>query len=264
MDLFLHVLQELSVLRPRSHKPLEWDERYSSYLARAGLLDLARLVVGGLPQMDAPLLTAMVDRWRPETHTFHLPCGEMTVTMEDVAMILGLPLEGIPVTGIIDSDNWRDMVEQLIGLRPPAPPEGVRDRKTSGVSSAWLKANFNHCPQAADEATVERYARVWLWHLLSGFLFPDASGNTVSWVILPILGQMWEIIRVYSWGSAVLAWLYRQLCDACRRSGDDSNLGGCVYLLQVWIWERIAVGRPQRGHTEVPILYHLHMLIVFV
>ena len=33
--------------------------------------------------------------------------------MQDVAMILGLPLEGIAVTGIIQNDGWRDMVRTL-------------------------------------------------------------------------------------------------------------------------------------------------------
>jgi len=200
--------------------------------------------------MDAPLLTTFVDRWRPETHSFHLPCGEVSITLQDVAMILGLPLEGIAVTGIIQTDGWRDMVEALIGIRPPEPPEGVKDRKTSRVSSAWLRQNFNHCPQGTPQEAVERYARVWLWHVFGGFLFPDGSGNTISWMILPILGQQWENIAQYSWGSATLAWMYRQLCDACRRIANDSNLGGCAYLLQIWIWERFPVGRPYRGELE--------------
>ena len=142
-------------------------------------------------------------------------------------------------------------MEAHFGIRPPEPPEGVKDRKTSGVSSAWLKQNFNHCPQGAPQEAVERYARVWLWHLLGGFLFPDGSGNTISWMVLPILGQQWENIAQYSWGSAALGWLYRQLCDACWRDGNDSNLGGCAYLLQIWIWERFPVGRPYRGELEV-------------
>ena len=102
-----------------------------SYLRRVGLLPLARVVCAGLPVMDSPLLTAFVDRWRPETHAFHLPCGEVSITIQDVAMILGLPLKGNAVTGIVQSDGWIDMVESLIGVRPPELPEGVKDRKTS-------------------------------------------------------------------------------------------------------------------------------------
>jgi hypothetical protein len=87
----------------REHFPLPWDERYTSYLARAGFLDIALMVVRGLPVTNSPLLSALVDRWRLETHSFHLPCGKRTVSMKDTTMILGLPLEGLPVSGIIQS-----------------------------------------------------------------------------------------------------------------------------------------------------------------
>ena len=63
-------------------------------LRESGLLTLGRLVEGGLVQLDRSLLTALVDRWRPETHTFHLPCGEMTPTLQDVAYLFGLPIVG--------------------------------------------------------------------------------------------------------------------------------------------------------------------------
>ncbi|CAO2038609.1 unnamed protein product [Urochloa humidicola] len=243
--------EELDPLRPRTHSPMRWDERYACYQRRARLLPLARVVCAGLPVMDGPLLTCFVDRWRPETHSFHLPCGEVTVGLQDVAMILGLPLEGQAVTGIIQSDGWRDMVEAAIGLRPPEAAEGGREKKTAGVSSAWLRQHFNHCPPGAPDEVVERHARVWLWHLCGGFLFPDGQGNQVTWSVLPILSQQWENIGGYSWGSATLSWLYRQLCEACRRAGADSSLGGCAYLLQIWIWMRFAVGRPYRGELEV-------------
>jgi hypothetical protein len=110
----------------REHYPLPWDERYAPYLARAGVLDIALVVVHGLPTMDDPLLSSLVDRWRSKTHSFHLPCGEMTVGMQDTAMILRLPLEGLPVSGIIQSAGWRDMVELHIGVS--APHGGVTDR----------------------------------------------------------------------------------------------------------------------------------------
>ncbi|CAN6329240.1 unnamed protein product [Urochloa humidicola] len=97
--------EELEPLRPRTHSPLRWDERYVCYIRRAGLLPLDRVVCAGLPVMDGPLLMCLVDRWRLETHNFHLSYEEVTITLQDVAMILGLLLEGQVVTGIIQSDG---------------------------------------------------------------------------------------------------------------------------------------------------------------
>jgi hypothetical protein len=126
-DLF--VLQRLPVLRMRTHATvLRWDDRYAPYLARAGLHDLARVVNAGLLDLDAPLLTAFVDRWRPETHTFHVPCGEMMVTLQDVAIILGLPLEGVPVSGILNFAVWPGLIAQTFGIVLPERPDG--DRRT--------------------------------------------------------------------------------------------------------------------------------------
>lgn len=66
------------------------------------LLDRFGFGVFGNPrvvrQNDIRLITALVERWRPETNTFHFSCGEMTITLEDVYMILGLPVTGRPLT----------------------------------------------------------------------------------------------------------------------------------------------------------------------
>jgi hypothetical protein len=50
---------------------------------------------------DVPLIAVFMDRWRPETHTFHLPVGEMTLSLEDAAMLGGLSCAG-EVMGPID------------------------------------------------------------------------------------------------------------------------------------------------------------------
>ncbi|MBA0742445.1 hypothetical protein Gogos_015502 [Gossypium gossypioides] len=44
-------------------------------------------------KLDPKLISAFVERWRPETHTFHLSCEECTVTLEDVQLQLGLPVD---------------------------------------------------------------------------------------------------------------------------------------------------------------------------
>jgi hypothetical protein len=104
-------------------------------------------------------------------------------------------------------------------------------RRTSGVTSTWICENFNNLPDDPTEYEKDKYARVWLWHFLGSFLFPDGSGNIISWMFLEILSQPWENTEGYSWGSTVLSWLYRQLCDASCRTSAHANLCGCAYLL---------------------------------
>jgi hypothetical protein len=86
------------------------------FIRRAGFLPLARIVSGHLPMMDSAALMAHVDRWCLETHTFHLSCGEITVMLQDVTMILGLPINGAPVSGTVSPGGWRDSVVVAVGL----------------------------------------------------------------------------------------------------------------------------------------------------
>jgi len=63
-------------VRHYRHK-CDYHVEYAPFLLRMGLYQLAVLPDIAL---DAALIHGLVERWRPETHTFHLPFGEMTGT----------------------------------------------------------------------------------------------------------------------------------------------------------------------------------------
>ena len=72
------------------------DLHIPPYVIRAGFYGIYRMVH---IMIDWPLITCLVERWRPETHTFHVPVREMTITLQNVAIILGLRIHGLAVTG---------------------------------------------------------------------------------------------------------------------------------------------------------------------
>jgi hypothetical protein len=53
-----------------------------------------------------------------------------------------------------------------------------------------------------------------------------------------------------SWGSALLACMYRAMCISCRKSKSRSVLLGCPLFLQLWSWERFAIRRPDIKVSE--------------
>ncbi|KAK1646780.1 hypothetical protein QYE76_064585 [Lolium multiflorum] len=190
--------------------------------------------------MNAAALTALVDRWRPETHTFHLRAGEMTPTLQDVSMILGLPIQGEPLCMNTASDGWRGQMEDLIGMAPPAP-EDPKERTPAGAPFLWIRTHFGTCSKGANEDTVRTSTRVYLWYMISRTLFADSGGKLAHWCWLKALTVL---EHPWSWGTAALAYLYRQLDEACRRTG-SGGIGGCLLLLSVWSWDRLSVGRPR-------------------
>jgi Plant mobile domain len=117
----------------------------------AGLLTVARLLEaspeepdGGAKSriwVDKSLLSALVDRWRPETHTFHMPCGEMAPTLQDVSFLLGLPLDGPAVGPREVPPNWRENLEARfahVARRPGLAPLRGHPESSSGPSKGWL------------------------------------------------------------------------------------------------------------------------------
>ncbi|KAI4973441.1 hypothetical protein ZWY2020_035702 [Hordeum vulgare] len=109
----------------------------------------------------------------------------MTVTLEDIAMITGLPIEGRTLTRKVRSDGWRQRVASLVGVEPEPWTHGTRkDPRRSDMLFSWIHKHFRKCPEDASRDVVERYARAYLWNLLTQVVFSDGTGDTASWMFL--------------------------------------------------------------------------------
>ena len=191
--------------RPKMH----YDERYTKYIRQTGLLPFVQLVLRGVPKFNPCAITALVDRWRPETHTFHLPCGEMTVTLQDVSMITALPIKGDPVCRNTDTTGWRGNMTCILGREPEIP------HRAAGAPFGWIARTFGRCPAelGEDSEEVQQHARAYLWYVLCKTIFSDGGGSIAPIMWLQLL-VVWD--QKWSWGTAALAYLYRQVTQPTR------------------------------------------------
>ncbi|MFQ6658597.1 hypothetical protein Gotur_027791 [Gossypium turneri] len=67
-----------------------------NYLREASFWHVASIGQGC--KLDLKLINAFMERWRLEMHTFHFSCGECTITLQDMQLQLGLPVDGSILT----------------------------------------------------------------------------------------------------------------------------------------------------------------------
>ncbi|KAL0334328.1 UNVERIFIED_CONTAM: protein MAIN-LIKE 1 [Sesamum angustifolium] len=133
------------------------------------------------------------------------------------------------------------------------PVYRFRQKRALKGSRLQVKAIIEHISHVhiipdTPHLTVVQYARAVALLLLGGTMCPDSSGNLVS---LLYLAKLEDIVaaRNYSWGSAVLVFLYRELCNASEKG--KTAIGGALQLVQIWAWSRIIPLCPGLGAPRV-------------
>ncbi|XP_052482840.1 protein MAIN-LIKE 1-like [Gossypium raimondii] len=92
------------------------------------------------------------------------------------------------------------------------------------------KVHIMYLPNAT-EGELMCVARAYIMHIIGGVLMLGSNNNKVHIMYLPLLADL-SNVRSYSWGSAVLAVLYRELCRTTKPTVVDMD--GCLTLLQSW------------------------------
>jgi Plant mobile domain len=169
-----------------------------------------------------------------------MPIGELTVTLQDVACLWGLPIDDILITGSSDSD-WMDLTVQAFGKplsgstwlskKRTVAGQAVYKQSRYSLSLSWLAEQF---PSLHDDAIPEEviyYTRAFIMDLFGGLLFGDSIWTGVPAMYLQFLIDL-KHPQWYNWGVAVLVLLYRNLSIVVRAG--SKMIIGPVILLQMW------------------------------
>jgi len=95
-----------------------WKNHEDDILMHPSLNNLA---MAGHIQHDLPLLIAVVEQWDLDTNYFHLPLGEIIVTLLDIYRIWGIPI-------------WVQLVHQV----------DIEDNNDRQQYSVWLIGEEDH------------------------------------------------------------------------------------------------------------------------
>ncbi|CAN0898709.1 Serine/threonine-protein phosphatase 7 long form homolog [Linum grandiflorum] len=185
----------------------------ASFFQSSGLYHLGTCMTAPL---DTPLLQAFIERWQPGTNTFHMPFGEMTVTLHDVWYILRVSICGTTLLPNPDVGPAKTIVA-FLGYKTDAELKGHVGLK-EGSKVSWMKSGAVHVrgliARAASMADVDA-VKMWLFCLLGSSLFVDKTSDRIRVQLVEFIRVTDEITK-YAWGTATLAWLYRQLGTATR------------------------------------------------
>ncbi|XP_057852934.2 uncharacterized protein LOC131063168 isoform X2 [Cryptomeria japonica] len=168
--------------------------------------------------------------WNPYSNTFWFRTGEMTITLEDVYRILGIPVIGARiVAGQYTQEDKPWIAEYLSGQRSFEAGKNGVNLSVVGTSRIPL-------------------LRKAVIGILASKVLVDKGTNIFPFSEAHLVHDAVENGKKFNWGQEVLNRLYRDLYVLGLCEGAQI---GHIALLQVWIWERLIPYRPYGGPVNV-------------
>lgn len=178
----MYQLELERAFRTQNHKLVDAPPILIPFLETSGFANVKKLkdVV-----IDTNFIYALLERRRPETHTFHFPTSECTITLEDVSMLLGLHVNGRVVVGPskISANAWI----AFLGRQPPE--NHINGRR---VHISWLKQILDEIGISKNSSHKEIiiYTRIYNILCIALTLFLDKSTKDVHSMWIPFLQDL--------------------------------------------------------------------------
>ncbi|XP_028217226.1 protein MAIN-LIKE 1-like [Glycine soja] len=172
---------------------------------------LSPLIACYIDTGDRGLISSFVERWHWETSSFHLPVGEISIMLDDIAALLHLPIVGaLHDFQPLCTDEAVLLLVELLMVSPEVAMVETGQCGGPYVRLQWLRDIYQgRCQKQHWTAAT----RAYLLHLLGCTLFSNKSATHVYVIHIQVLRDL-TLAGRYAWGAAGLVHMYDQLNDA--------------------------------------------------
>src|ERR1044072_3791634 len=122
------------------------------------------------PIVSQTIVTAFVERWHPETSSFHMPFGDMSILLEDVANLLHIPVHGKSFTLLnLTRDEAVPVLCDQLGVTQEEAIKEIHSCRGLYVRYAWIKKLVETLAKKKKNTTIngERAAKAYLLRLVT-------------------------------------------------------------------------------------------------
>ncbi|KAL6878244.1 hypothetical protein ACP4OV_012415 [Aristida adscensionis] len=232
--------------------------RHEQLWREVGILHAILASTYPAPRHHERELLQLVAFWCRQTNTFVFPWGEATLTLEDVAVLAGLPLVGVSVRADRDELQLQGDMAAIDAIRREMHRSGSRKPKYGRWVSHFLDPEQQEEEEEAgaggadEDEHVEHGAFLAMW--LSRFVFPAPQFDVVQGEVLPTAVRLARGHSV-ALAPAVLAHIYDDLSSLKRhvvmgKGTEVINVSAPMEILQLWVWERFPELRPEMASSS--------------
>ena len=149
---------------------------------------LSPLIACSIDTGDQRSISSFVERWHQETSTFHLPVGEVSITLDDIASLLHLPIVGdFHAFQPLHINEAVLMLVELLMVSPEVAMAEIGHCCGPYVRLHWLRDVYQRRCQTQHWTAA---ARAYHLHLLDCTLFANKSATRVHVVHLDALRDL--------------------------------------------------------------------------
>jgi hypothetical protein len=222
------------------------DNAFAPALASAAISDAVAASTATIAP-DRPALSALLSLWDHDTHTFRLPGGPATFSLEDALVLSGLPPSGAPLDRPLtpeEADLRVRLVVEKEKIKELHPCARAARRVSAEVWLEWFEGGIR--PGEDDELRLLGFLAYWLAFFVTPKLRSRAGELPERVFALAARLSLGERIAL---GPSMVANLYSDMdkivtSTVAEGSSGRMDVWAPLWPLQVWIWERYKQLRP--------------------